>query len=100
VAICHRKQGYEAEALAASNNGQGFDVILENLANVNLDRDTKMIKNGSIILIVGNRGEAAFNPRTLMAPEASIQGVALFSSSQEELGRIGKAIVAGIQNGE
>ncbi len=26
--------------------GGGFDVILENLANVNLDRDMKMIKKG------------------------------------------------------
>ena len=45
----HREEGYETkmvEALEAKEGEKGFDLILENLANVNLDRDTGMIKTG------------------------------------------------------
>ncbi len=45
AAFCHREEGYESKMKEAVEGG-GFDVILENLANVNLDRDMKMIKKG------------------------------------------------------
>ena len=45
----HREDGYEGkmvQALKEREGESGFDLILENLANVNLDRDMGMIKTG------------------------------------------------------
>ncbi len=44
-AFNHREEGYDKKMVEAS--GGGFDVILENLANVNLDRDMQMIRKGN-----------------------------------------------------
>lgn len=42
-AFNHREEGYHAKMKGASG---GFDVILENLSNVNLGHDLEMIKKG------------------------------------------------------
>ena len=55
---------------------------------------------GSRILIVGNRGRIDINPRALMFPEASITGVALGASTQDQIKRMGRALEAGIQAGK
>ena len=80
-------------------NGEGFDVIIENLANVNLERDLTMIKKNARIMVVGSRGPITINPRHLMAPEASIKGVALGSTTDEQYEQIGTAISNGIISG-
>ena len=55
--------------------GEGFDVIIEHLANINLGHDVQMLKPGARIMVVGCRGSVTINPRHLMLPEASIHGV-------------------------
>jgi NADPH2:quinone reductase len=67
----------------ASINNEGVDLILEMLANVNLNTDLQLLKAcvGRIV-VIGNRGTVEINPRLLMAKETSICGVTLFSSSE------------------
>ena len=43
--------------------GEGFDVIIEHLANINLGHDVQMLKNGARIMVVGCRGSVNINPR-------------------------------------
>ena len=70
--------------------GEGFDVIIEHLANINLGHDVQMLKNGARIMVVGCRGSVNINPRHLMLPEASIQGVALNNSTPAEYKQMGR----------
>ena len=43
--------------------GEGFDVIIEHLANINLGHDVQMLKNGARIMVVGCWGSVNINPR-------------------------------------
>ena len=75
----HNHKNYEKKMI--EHLGSGFDVIIEHLANINLGQDVQMINDGARVMIVGCRGAVSVNPRHLMAPEASIQGVALGSTT-------------------
>ena len=94
----HNEKDYDKEMKARTNN-EGFDVIIENLANINLDRDMQMLKSNARIMVVGSRGPITVNPRHLMAPEALIQGIALAATKEYEYKEIGDAIVNGIRSG-
>jgi len=52
-----------------------FDVIIEMLANKNLDSDLKLLSRGGRVIIVGNKGNIKINPRDLMMKETSIIGM-------------------------
>lgn len=64
--------------------GKGPDVIIEMLANVNLETDLEMIAQYGRIVVVGNRGSLEFNPRTTMAKEADIMGMAIWNFRPNE----------------
>merc|ERR1712133_251334 len=93
----HNHKNYDKKIV--EHLGSGFDVIIEHLANINLGHDIQMIKEGARVMIVGCRGAVSINPRHLMLPEASIQGVALGSTSPAQWAEMGAAIVAGIEAG-
>jgi NADPH2:quinone reductase len=93
----HTKAAYEQEIL--SRSGGGVDLILEMLANVNLQRDlTLLAKNGRVV-VVGNRGTIEINPRDTMGRDADIRGMTLMNATPRELVGIHAAIVAGLENG-
>ena len=81
----HRENGY-------LNDEEPFDLIIEMLANVNLDRDMKKIGRNGKIVIVGNRGEIQVCPRDIMATEASVIGCVLWNMSVEEMTEAGKKL--------
>jgi NADPH2:quinone reductase len=63
----------------------GLDIVLEMLANVNLDKDLSLLKwKRGRIVVIGNRGQVEINPRMLMAKETSIMGVTLFTSDEDD----------------
>ena len=94
----HHEKDYE-EKMKKQTNGQGFDVIIENMANINLEKDMQMLNKNARIMVIGSRGAITINPRHLMAPEASIQGVALGSTSEKQYQEIGSSLVNGIDLG-
>ncbi len=61
-----------------------IDLVVEMLANVNLEKDLSVMRQGGRILIIGNRGTLTFNPRLAMEKEADIRGVAIWNASLEE----------------
>ena len=64
----------------------GFDVLLENRADLNLSNDTSVMARRGRILIVGSRAtEIGLNPRLTMPNELDIRGVFLAASSPEEI---------------
>jgi NADPH2:quinone reductase len=78
--------------------GQGVDLILEMLANVNLGRDLKVLALGGKVVIIGSRGPVEINPREAMTRDASILGMQIRNASEQEKRSIKAALVAGLRN--
>jgi len=94
----HTKPGYEEEILKASS-GQGVDIILEMLANVNLPKDLKMLAKNGRVIVIGNRGETTINARELMTRRASIRAFTLWAITEQEAKEIYAGLNAGLSNG-
>lgn len=94
----HREDGY-LETLKELTGGRGPDVILENLANVNLDNDLTVLGFGGRVVVVGNRGRIEIDPRKTMGKDAAIVGMALWNTKPEDWTRAYRAIEAGLAVG-
>lgn len=85
--------------ILAKTGGRGVDVIVEMLANKNLNQDLSLLAPGGRIAVVGSRGSVEIDPRDLMARNADIRGVLLFGAPPAALAAIHRAIVRGIESG-
>ena len=94
----HRDEGY-IERIPSLTGGRGADVILEMLANVNLDRDLDVIAFRGRVVVVGNRGTIEINPRKIMGKDGAIIGMTMFNATAEELRETHAALVAGLASG-
>jgi NADPH2:quinone reductase len=94
----HHAKGYLTEAMKVTRGGKGFDVILEMLANVNLDHDLDAVAPGGCIIVIGNRGRIEIDPRKTMSKGSEIRGMSLLNASPAELAGIHVALYAGIEN--
>jgi NADPH:quinone reductase len=94
----HRSPDY-LERLTHWTGGRGVDVIIEMLANVNLDKDLGVLARGGRVVVVGSRGTVEINPRQAMTRDASILGMTLFNTSPQELQGIHAALGAGLEAG-
>lgn len=92
----HRTEGYMAE-IKATTGGRGVDLVIEMLANVNLEADMGILALNGRIMVVGNRGTITVNPRGLMLCEGDVRGVALAKTRPEEWKIIHAAIQAGLR---
>lgn len=72
------------EDVLAITEGNGPDVIIEFLANINLEIDLKLIAPFGRIVIIGNRGSIEINPRLAMQKECDILATALWNAPQNE----------------
>ena len=98
VALNHRTAGY-LEQVAALAGSSGVNVVIEMLANVNLDHDLDLIAARGRIVVVGNRGRVEIDPRKTMGKDACISGVMLFNATRDELNEAHAAIVGGLESG-
>lgn len=87
------------KALGGLTGGRGPDVILEMLANVNLQKDLDVVARFGRIVVIGNRGPIEINPRGTMTKDVAIVGLALPNATPEEMASIHAALVAGLGNG-
>jgi NADPH:quinone reductase len=94
----HRAAGY-TEAILAATHGQGVDVILEMLANVNLGGDLKLLARNGRVIVIGSRGEVTITPRDLMTRRASVRAFTLWSITGPEEREVHAAIFTGLENG-
>jgi NADPH:quinone reductase len=97
-AFNHRTAGYFDE-IAAATGGRGIDIILEMLANVNLDRDLGLLAVKGRVIVIGNRGRIEIDPRQTMSKDTDVRGMTLFNTSAEELAEIHAALEAGLRRG-
>ncbi len=87
-------------AIRSLTGDRGVDVIIEMLANVNLQNDFQALAMFGRIVVVGSRGTLEFDPRSTMGKDATIYGMSLFNSSQEARDEIHQAIFNGLTGGD
>lgn len=97
-AINHRSEGY-LDQITSATGGRGPDVILEMLANVNLDHDLTVIAPGGRIVVIGNRGRVEIDARKIMSKDCAVYGLALWGIPPDEIRRAHDAIFAGLESG-
>lgn len=94
----HTAPGYLDELMTLTG-GKGPDVIMEMLANVNLQKDLGVIAMRGRIVVIGNRGTVEINARLAMNRDAAILGMALYHASPAQLAGLHAALVEGLRNG-
>jgi NADPH2:quinone reductase len=87
------------EELMRLTGGRGVDVVLEMLANANLQKDLGIVAMRGRIVVIGNRGPGEINARAAMNKDAAILGMALFHATPAQLAGIHAALVEGLRNG-
>lgn len=94
----HHASNYldQIQALTAA---RGVDVILEMLANVNLDKDLKALAMRGRVVIIGSRGRTEIDARDIMTHEVAILGTLLYNRTIQDSTLIHNAIGAGLENG-
>ncbi|XP_075038015.1 quinone oxidoreductase isoform X2 [Mixophyes fleayi] len=97
-AFNHRDKDY-IEKIEEAAGGEGVNIILEMLSNVNLSNDLKLLAREGRVIIIGCRGPIEINPRDTMAKESSIIGVSLFSSTKDDWKEAGAALFGGMEAG-
>ena len=96
--VDHGKEGYQEEIMALTG-GRGPEIILEMLANVNLDHDLDMISQNGRIIIIGNRGRIEIDPRKAMGKEANVLGLILLKIEEPDASQVHAALYAGLESG-
>lgn len=94
----HNEPGY-LDQVQALTNDQKVDVILEMLANVNLDRDLKVLAMSGRVVIIGSRGRIEIDPRDIMSRDATVLGLLLGNATRQEMATIHAAMQTGFENG-
>ncbi len=97
-AFNHRSAGY-LDQITSATGGRGPDVILEMLANVNLDHDLTIVAPGGRIVVIGNRGRVEIDARKIMGKDCAVYGLALWGIPLDEVRRAHEAISAGLDSG-
>jgi NADPH2:quinone reductase len=97
-ALDHGAPGH-LEECARLTGGRGPDIIMEMLANVNLQKDLGLIAPRGRIVVIGNRGMVEINARLAMNKDAAILGMALNHATPAQLAGIHAALVEGLRNG-
>ena len=82
-----------------ATDGKGVEIIMEMLANVNLENDFEVLAKAGRIVVIGNRGSLKFNPRLIMEKDATVLGMLLFNASNEKLEEIHSKIYKGLDQG-
>lgn len=78
--------------------GRGVDVVVEMLANVNLEKDLDVLARFGRVALVGSRGRVEIDPRMLMKRDATIVGMTAFNIVPDERREIHAGLVAGLEN--
>ncbi len=80
-------------------SGQGLDIILEMLANVNLGKDLPLLAMHGRVIVIGSRGKVEIDARDAMKKDAEIRAMLLFNISDKEKVSVHAALAAGIEGG-
>jgi NADPH2:quinone reductase len=94
----HSTPGYLDE-LSGITGGRGVSVVVEMLADVNLEQDLSVLAVGGRVVVVGSRGRLELTPRLTMIKEATVMGTALWNASEAETASALAAVAAKLRSG-
>jgi len=97
-AFNHRDIAYLDE-MKKSIGGSKVNLILEMLANVNLEKDLGLLDVHGKVMVIGCRGSIEINPRLTMGMESSIMGVMLFRATENEWKEMNDGLQKGMKDG-
>ncbi len=97
-AFNHKDPGY-LDQITKATDGKGVALILEMLANVNLDKDLGLLAKHGRVVIIGSRAKVEIDPRQTMGKDSDIRGMSLMHADEAELAMIHSALGAGFRNG-
>lgn len=97
-AFDHSRASY-IDDIRAATGGRGVDVVIEMLANINLDTDLGVLAPKGRVVVVGNRGRIEIDARQTMSRDAGILGMSLMNAAPSDLARIHAALVAALESG-
>ena len=96
--IDHRDETHVAQVREITG-GRGADVIVEMLANENLERDLDALAPFGRVVVVGSRGSLTFTPRLTMGKDATVVGMTLWNVPPADLASIHAALGAALESG-
>jgi NADPH2:quinone reductase len=97
-ALDHRAAGYQEELLRLTG-GEGFDVIVEMLANANLPADLGLAATRGRIVVVGSRGPVALDPRGVMTKDLAVLGMTMSNVSDADRAALHADLGRGLASG-
>jgi len=97
-ALNHHQPDYLQQLMPITNN-RGVDLVIELLANVNLNKDLGVLAKRGRVIVIGNRGTIEIDPRQMMAKDSDIRGMSINHADEAELAMIHAALGAGFANG-
>jgi NADPH2:quinone reductase len=97
-AFNHNEKNYEDELVKATSD-EGFDLILEMLADKNLETDLHLLALRGRVFIIGSRGRIEIDPRLTMGKETDIRGLAVFNATHEEVIKTHTALYLAMERG-
>jgi len=107
-ALPHNEKGYLLRAFATTE-GKGFDIILENCADINLGNDLHLLGPNGRVVVIGTKKptnlhpksqpSVVVQPRSLIFTEGSIHAVKLIGITPNEFEEYGNFIVSKAEEG-
>ncbi len=98
LAFDHTQAGY-LDQIREATSGAGANLVIEMLANVNLDHDLGLLAPRGRVVVVGNRGRVEIDARQTMGRDSAVLGMSLMNASPQDLVRIHAALVAALESG-
>ena len=97
--VLTHEQGNDPEQIKALTEGKSVNLILEMLANVNLNKDLTVLARNGRVVVIGSRGTVEIDPRLTMTTELDIRGMTLMAATPEELADMHRELGKGFANG-
>jgi NADPH:quinone reductase len=97
--VLNHREGDYLKRVMPLTDGRGVDLVLEMLANVNLDRDLDVLALRGRVMLVGNRGRIEIDPRKIMSKDAAVLGMLMMNATADEYRTIHAALAPGLENG-
>lgn len=97
--VFNHKYATYRDQIKAVTDHKGVDLIIEMLANVNLDHDLDLLALGGSVVVIGSRGRIEIDPRKTMVKESTITGVTFWGGGEVALRRAFAGISALLERG-